>query len=106
MCGVPNNSSRDIALSAEVGAPAGRSGMMKISVDPGYPLYQRTGGPIPGCSCSMHPTICLAGPETMYLGDGIEGVGGIAGGDPPAQTPSGGQKLAGFRGSGPDLFSH
>ena len=54
----------------------------------------------------MQPTICLAGPETMYLGDGIEGVGGIAGGDPPDRTPSGGQKLAGFRGSGPELFSH
>ena len=38
MCGVPNNSSRDIALGAKVDAPTRKIGLTKIFVDPGSPL--------------------------------------------------------------------
>ena len=54
----------------------------------------------------MHATICLDGSGTKSSGEGIVDVGGSAGGDPPAQNPSGGRKIDGLGGSGAALCQH
>ena len=83
MCGVPDGSSRDISLGAEIGALAGKSGPMKSFTDPRSPLSQRYSSPTQGFSRIMYATICLARPGIMYSVGEIAGIGGSAGGDPP-----------------------
>ena len=103
MSGVPEFSSRDILLSAEVGVPVWESGTTKSSADPGSALSWISGGSTPWCSRSMHAKICLSCPGITSSGGIVAGIDGSAVGDPPYQTPSGGWLLASFGGSIPAL---
>ena len=79
--GVPEGIYHDIVLDAEVGTPTGQIGTMKSFADPGYPLSQRADILTPGCSRSVHPKICLAGPVTTSSVGRIVGFDGSAGGN-------------------------
>ena len=106
ICGVLKGSSRDIALGAEADALTREIGPTKCSAEPGSQLFQRSGGPTPGYIYIVHAKMCLARPGTTSSGERITGIGGITGGDPPAQNPSGGRKIDGLGGSGTALCQH